>query len=210
MNPFDKQAPIPGIKHIVVIGSGKGGVGKSTVAINTAKSLDNKGRRVGLLDSDVYGPSLHRMLGALNQVPHVTEDQKLVPLQRQGLKLMGMGLLAQEDQPAIWRGPMLFKILHQFLFDTQWGELDYLIVDLPPETGDVPLSIAQKVPVSLAITVCTPQNVALADAKKAMAMFEQFQIPLFGVVENMSYLKMDDGEKRELFSTGTNRYLFEL
>jgi ATP-binding protein involved in chromosome partitioning len=201
MNPFLQQAPIKGVKHIIAVGSGKGGVGKSTIAANLALALAKRGQRVGLLDADIYGPSIPRMLGTQNQKPEITEDKKIQPVPRFGLKTMSLGYLIEENQAAIWRGPMLFKAMDQFFRDVNWGELDFLIVDLPPGTGDVGLTLAQKVPVSGAIVVVTPQNVALADAKKAIDMFERTNVPLLGVVENMSYFE-NHGEKVQLFPKG--------
>lgn len=188
-NPFEGQAPVPGIKKIIAIGSGKGGVGKSSVSINLATSLQNKGFKVGLLDADVYGPSIPRMMGALHQKPPINEEGKIIPITKYGIKLMSMGFLVEENQAVIWRGPMLFKAIDQFFKDVAWGELDYLLIDLPPGTGDVCLTIAQKVPVDGAIVVCTPQNIALVDASKAVDMFKKINIPILGVVENMSSFK---------------------
>lgn len=203
MNPFDQQAPIPGIKNIIVIGSGKGGVGKSTVSANVALALKNQGLSVGLLDADIYGPSVPRLFGALNQPPAVNEDKKIIPLQRFGIKLMSMGFLVSENDAMIWRGPMLFKAIDQFFNDVLWGDLDVLIIDLPPGTGDVALTIAQKVPVTGAITVCTPQNMALVDAKRAVDMFDRVNIPVVGVVENMSYfIPPGQEEPVQLFPKG--------
>tara|TARA_B100000749_G_scaffold280887_2_gene280009 strand:- start:68994 stop:69782 length:789 start_codon:yes stop_codon:yes gene_type:complete len=186
LNPFDTQAPVPGIKHILFVGSGKGGVGKSTVAANLALALKTKGCKVGLLDADIYGPSLPRMFGAINQNPEVNEDKKIFPIQRYGLKLMSIGFLVAEESSVIWRGPMLFKAMDQFFRDVIWGELDYLVIDLPPGTGDIPLTLAQKVPISGAVTVTTPQNLSLIDAKKALDMWERINVPNLGVVENMA------------------------
>ena len=202
MNPFQQQAPIPGVQHIVAIGSGKGGVGKSTVAVNVAMSLQKSGLKVGILDADIYGPSVPRMLGATSAKPEVSEGNKIQPVLRYGMKTMSLGYLVDEGQAAVWRGPMLFKAMEQFFRDVQWGELDYLIVDLPPGTGDVGLTLAQKVPVSGAVIVCTPQNVALADAKKAMDMFERTNVRVLGVVENMAYLQTANGERTQLFPKG--------
>ncbi len=202
-NPWNQQAPIAGIEKTIVIGSGKGGVGKSTVAANLAVALQKGGHKVGLLDADLYGPSLPRIMGALGQRPEMTEDQKILPLVRYGLKLMSMGFLIEENAAVVWRGPMLFKAIHQFLRDVQWGELDYLLVDLPPGTGDIPLSMAQKVPVDGAIVVCTPQNMALTDAKKAVDMFLKINIPILGVVENMaSFTPPGQSEALSLFPRG--------
>ena len=202
-NPFDQQAALPGIKNIIVVGSGKGGVGKSTVSANLALSLKNQGRKVGLLDADIYGPSVPRLFGTLNQAPPVNEDGKIEPLSRHGLKLMSMGFLVDESQAVVWRGPMLFKAIDQFFNDVNWGELDDLVIDLPPGTGDVMLTIAQKVPVNGAIVVSTPQNISLADAKKAIDMFERVSVPVLGVVENMAYMKpTPDSEEIQLFPKG--------
>lgn len=208
MNPFEQQAPIPGIKHIIAVGSGKGGVGKSTVSVNLAMALRHRGFQVGLLDADIYGPSIPRMLGALTARPEVTDDKKIIPVSRYGVKTMSLGYLVDEGQAAVWRGPMLFKAMDQFFRDVAWGELDFLVIDLPPGTGDVGLTMAQKVPVTGAIVVLTPQNIALADAKKAIDMFERTNVPLLGVVENMAYLKTPGGETVQLFPRGElDRYL---
>lgn len=203
MNPFAKQAPLPHIKNILVVGSGKGGVGKSTVAVNLASSLKHLEQKVALLDADIYGPSIPRMLGASFEKPALTEEGKIKPLRRFGLSLMSMGFLVDEGAAIIWRGPMLFKAMEQLLRDVEWGELDFLIIDLPPGTGDVALTIAQKVPVQGAIAVCTPQNIALADAKRALDMFERINVPVLGVVENMAGLQVPGlPEKVNLFPTG--------
>ena len=202
-NPFNQQAPIPGIKNIIVVGSGKGGVGKSSVSINLATSLKEKGFKVGLLDADVYGPSIPRMMGALHQKPPVDESGKIIPVVKYGIKLMSMGFLVEENQAIIWRGPMLFKAIDQFFKDVQWGELDYLLIDLPPGTGDVCLTIAQKVPVNGAIVVCTPQNIALVDASKAIDMFKKLNVPILGVVENMTSFTPPGSDKSyDLFPKG--------
>ena len=202
MNPFEKQTPIPGIKHIIAVSSGKGGVGKSTVATNLALALSKKSR-VGLLDADIYGPSIPRMMGALHQKPQITPEQRLEPITRYGLKMMSLGFLVEENAAVIWRGPMLFKAMDQFLREVNWGELDYLVVDLPPGTGDVQLSLAQKVPVSGALIVSTPQNISLIDVKRAIDMFQRVNIPIFGLIENMSYMiNPVNGEKIQLFPKG--------
>lgn len=201
-NPFDRQAPIAGVKKIILVGSGKGGVGKSTVAANLALALKNKNKSVGLLDADIYGPSVPRLFGAINQIPQVNEQSKIQPIIRHGLKLMSIGFLIDEGSAVVWRGPMLFKAMDQFFRDVLWGDLDYLIIDLPPGTGDVPLTVAQKVPVDGAIVVCTPQNLALVDAKKAIDMFDQVNVPLLGVIENMSYMLGPNGERLQLFAKG--------
>ncbi|MFN8848059.1 MAG: Mrp/NBP35 family ATP-binding protein [Bdellovibrionales bacterium] len=203
MNPFEQQTPIPGVKRILAVSSGKGGVGKSTVATNLALALKKMGRKVGLLDADIYGPSLPRMMGCLNQKPGITPEQKLLPLERYGIKCMSIGFMVDENAAIVWRGPMLFKAMDQFLRDVQWGELDDLVVDLPPGTGDVQLSLAQKVPVFGAVIVSTPQNISLIDVKRAVDMWERVKVPVLGVVENMSYwLNPDSGEKVQLFPKG--------
>ncbi len=202
MNPFDQQAPIQGVKHIIAVGSGKGGVGKSTVAANLAVGLKHRGHKVGLLDADIYGPSVPRLFGCLGQRPDVDSQSKIVPLTRFGVKLMSMGFMVDEDMPMVWRGPMLFKAMDQFFRDVAWGELDYLVIDLPPGTGDVALTMAQKVPVDGGVVVCTPQNMALADGKKAISMFAQVKIPVLGVVENMSFMTTPQGERVSLFPKG--------
>ena len=201
-NPFEKQAPVPGIRHIVVVGSGKGGVGKSTVALNLALGLGKLGFSIGILDGDIYGPSLPRLTGTVQQKPEMGEDQKIIPLRRFGLNLMSMGHLVDEDSPAVWRGPMLFKAIEQLFRDVRWGTLDVLLIDLPPGTGDVALTVAQKVPVSGGIVVSTPQNLSLVDTRKAVNMFRQIDIPLMGVVENMSYMRDSAGQKISLFPKG--------
>lgn len=206
-NPFEKQNAIPGVKHIIAVASGKGGVGKSTVASNLAVSLA-KHLKVGLLDADIYGPSVPRMLGCLQQKPEVDNDNKIQPLVRHSTKLMSIGFLVDEEAAIVWRGPMLFKAIDQFLRDVDWGDLDVLIVDLPPGTGDVQLSLAQKVPLSGAIIVSTPQNVALADVKKSIDMFKRINTPILGLVENMSYFLQNNNERIEMFPKGElNSYL---
>lgn len=202
MNPFDRQTSIPGVKKIIVVASGKGGVGKSTVSTNLALALRKYGS-VGLLDADIYGPSIPRMMGAINQKPTISNGTEINPVERYGLKLMSIGFLAEEGAAIVWRGPMLFKAMDQFFRDVKWGELDYLIIDLPPGTGDVQLSVVQKVPVAAAVIVSTPQNVALIDAKKAIDMFERTQVKIAGLVENMAYMiNPANGEKMQLFPKG--------
>ncbi|WP_413584876.1 Mrp/NBP35 family ATP-binding protein [Bdellovibrio sp. HCB274] len=202
-NPFEKQTSIPGVKHIIAVSSGKGGVGKSTVATNLAMALGRKAK-VGLLDADIYGPSIPRMLGSLSQKPQINPDtNQLEPIQRYGIKLMSIGFLIEENSAVVWRGPMLFKAMDQFLRDVNWGELDYLVVDLPPGTGDIQLTLAQKVPVAGAVLVSTPQNVALIDVKKAVDMFQRVNVPLLGMIENMAYMiNPVNGEKMQLFPKG--------
>lgn len=201
-NPFEKQTAIPGVKHIIAVSSGKGGVGKSTVSVNLSLALARK-NKVGLLDADIYGPSLPRMMGALNQKPVISADQKLEPLVRHGVKLMSIGFLVEEGAAVVWRGPMLFKAMDQFLRDVKWGDLDYLVVDLPPGTGDVQLSLAQKVPVGGALIVSTPQNISLIDAKKAIDMWNRTGVRILGVAENMSWMTNPaNGERIQMFPRG--------
>lgn len=202
-NPFDQQKPIPGVKHIIAVSAGKGGVGKSTVATNLALALSKK-YKVGLLDADIYGPSIPRMMGALGQKPQVTAENRIEPLVRYGMKLMSIGFLIEESAAVVWRGPMLFKAMDQFFRDVNWGELDFLLVDLPPGTGDIQLSLAQKVPVSGAVAVSTPQNIALIDVKKAIDMWKRTGVKMLGVIENMSYMLAPggSGEKIQLFPKG--------
>ena len=179
------RQPIPGVKNLVAIASGKGGVGKTTVAVNLALALAKLGHKVGLLDADVYGPNVPIMLGT-TQEPMATMDQRIIPVEVQGLKMISMGLLNPGDKPMIWRGPMLHSVITQFLRSVQWGELDYLLIDLPPGTGDVQLTLIQTVAVTGAVIVTTPSVVALADVRKAIEMFRQVNVEVLGVVENMS------------------------
>jgi ATP-binding protein involved in chromosome partitioning len=180
-----ERQPIPGVKNLVAVASGKGGVGKTTVAVNLALALSKLGHKVGLLDADVYGPNVPIMLGATQQ-PEATADKRIIPVQVQGLKMISMGLLNPGDKPMIWRGPMLHSVITQFLRSVVWGELDYLIIDLPPGTGDVQLTLIQTVAVTGAVLVTTPSTVALADVRKAIEMFRQVNVEVLGVVENMS------------------------
>uniref|UniRef100_A0A7C2VDS8 Iron-sulfur cluster carrier protein n=1 Tax=Hydrogenobacter sp. TaxID=2152829 RepID=A0A7C2VDS8_9AQUI len=203
-SPAFTRRRVPGIKHLIAVGSGKGGVGKSTVSANLALALSKLGYRVGLLDADIYGPSIPTIMGVKGERVHVDENNRIIPIEKYGLKLLSIGfLLPSEDTPVIWRGPMLMKAITQFLFDVNWGELDYLILDLPPGTGDVQLTLAQNVHMGGAIVVTTPQDVALADVKKAVAMFKEVQIPIVGVIENMAYFVCpDSGKKYYIFGKG--------
>jgi ATP-binding protein involved in chromosome partitioning len=185
-NPAEGRRPVEGVRNVVAVASGKGGVGKSTISANLAVALARTGARVGLLDADIYGPSVPTLFRLKGQKLS-GENGKIVPAEAHGLKIVSIGFLLEEDSPVIWRGPMLMKGLEQFLHGTRWGELDYLIVDLPPGTGDVQISLAQMTPVAGAVVVTTPQDLALIDVKKAVRMFEQVGVPILGVVENMSY-----------------------
>lgn len=198
---------IPGVKNIIAVSSGKGGVGKSTVAVNLAAALSADGARVGIMDADVYGPNVPLMLGAGYEQPEV-ENGKLRPIEAHGIKMISMAVLVPPDKPMILRGPMLHGVVRQFLADVNWGELDYLIVDMPPGTGDVQLSLAQLVPVQGAILVTTPQEVSLSDVRRAVKMFETVNVPVLGVIENMSYfIAPDTGNRYEIFGKGGGQKL---
>ncbi|MBZ5699227.1 MAG: Mrp/NBP35 family ATP-binding protein [Acidobacteriia bacterium] len=203
------QLPIEGVKNLVAVASGKGGVGKTTVAVNLALALKRLGAAVGLLDADVYGPNVPIMLGTEEQ-PRALNDRQILPVEAQGLKLISMGLLNPGDKPMIWRGPMLHSVMQQFLRSVVWGELDYLIVDLPPGTGDVQLSLIQIVPVTGAILITTPSVVALADVRKAIEMFRQVNVDILGIVENMSYFNCPHCQGRiDVFGHGEGRRIAE-
>ncbi len=198
---------IPGVKNIIAVSSGKGGVGKSTVAVNLAVALAADGAKVGLMDADVYGPNVPIMLGTGYDQPEVVNG-KLKPVEAHGVKMISMALLVPPDKPMILRGPMLHGVVRQFLSDVNWGELDYLIVDMPPGTGDVQLSLAQLVPVQGAVLVTTPQEVSLSDVRRAVKMFETVNVPVLGVIENMSYfIAPDTGNRYEIFGRGGGRKL---
>ena len=193
------------IRNAIAVGSGKGGVGKSTVAVNIAVSLAQSGARVGLLDADIYGPNIPTMLGVERLPP--PKGSKLVPAVAYGVKMISMGLLVKPGQPLIWRGPMLNSAIRQFLGDVEWGELDYLVVDLPPGTGDAALSLAQALPLSGAIIVTLPQLVSLEDASRGLQMFRTLEVPILGVIENMSYLDLPDGTRMDIFGSGGGEQL---
>ena len=198
------KQPIPGVQHLIAVGSGKGGVGKTTVAVNLAVALAGLGYKIGLLDADVYGPNVPLMMG-IQDMP-VVHDERIVPLEQYGVQLMSMGFLNPGDRPLIWRGPMLHSVVQQFVRGVEWGQLDYLIIDLPPGTGDVQLSLIQTVPLSGAIVVTTPSDVSLEDARKAVHMFRQVKVEILGLVENMSYLNCPHCDKRiDVFSYGGGR-----
>ncbi|MBT5862293.1 MAG: iron-sulfur cluster carrier protein ApbC [Gammaproteobacteria bacterium] len=194
---------VPGIKNIIAIASGKGGVGKSTVAVNVALALSASGAAVGVLDADIYGPSQPQMLGLSGEQPVSEDGKSMLPLEGHGLKVMSVGFLVNPDQPMVWRGPMVTSALNQLMHQTTWGELDYLIVDMPPGTGDIQLTLSQKVPVSGVVIVTTPQNIATLDARKGLAMFRKVSIPVLGVVENMStHICSSCGHAEAIFGSG--------
>jgi len=188
------------VRNAIAIASGKGGVGKSTVAVNLAVALAQSGARVGLLDADIYGPNIPTMMG-IDKLPPASPD-KLIPAESHGVQMMSIGFLVKPDQPLIWRGPMLHSAIRQFLTDVAWDELDYLIIDLPPGTGDAQLSLAQSLPLSGGVIVTLPQQVSLDDALRGLEMFRQLNVPILGVVENMSYLELPDGTRMDIFGTG--------
>lgn len=198
-----------GARNAVAVASGKGGVGKTTVAVNLAVALAQDGAAVGLLDADIYGPNVPLMLGVKGQRPRV-QDGKILPVEAHGIRIMSMAFLVPEEQPVIWRGPMLHGAIRQFLSDVDWGDLDYLIVDLPPGTGDVQLSLAQSIPLTGGVIVSTPQDVALADVVKGIGMFQTMKVPVLGVIENMSYfIAPDTGKRYEIFGHGGGRRVAE-
>ena len=193
---------LPGVKHTVAVASGKGGVGKSTVAVNLALALHQLGYRVGLLDADIYGPSIPMMFGLRSEQVQMRE-KRLLPLEKYGLRLMSLGFLVQDDSPLIWRGPMVHGVVQQFVRDVEWGELDFLVIDLPPGTGDAQLTLTQSIPLSGAVVVSTPQDIALLDARKGLRMFEKVGAPVLGFVENMSaFVCPSCGAEHAIFSTG--------
>ena len=193
--------PLPGVAHVVAVGSGKGGVGKTTVAVNLSVALAKLGYKVGLLDADIYGPNVPTMLGATRQ-PNVVGDNRIEPVQAHGVKFISIGLISPGDKPLVMRGPMLHQIIRQFLQQVEWGELDFLIIDLPPGTGDVVISLVQTVPLTGAVVVSTGSNVALEDARKALEMFHQVKVEVLGMVENMSQMTLPSGEVIDVFGAG--------
>jgi ATP-binding protein involved in chromosome partitioning len=198
--PQGPQA-LPGIQHIIAIGSGKGGVGKTTIAVNLAVSLAKLGHRVGLIDADIYGPNVPTMLGATRQ-PNILDGNQIEPLLAHGVKFISIGLISPGDKPMVMRGPMLHQIIKQFLQQVAWGELDYLLVDLPPGTGDVVISLVQTVPLTGAVVVSTGSSVALQDARKALEMFHQVNVEVLGLIENMSQMTLPDGTVLDVFGAG--------
>ncbi|HEX7652245.1 MAG TPA: Mrp/NBP35 family ATP-binding protein [Verrucomicrobiae bacterium] len=200
-NPFANQTKVPGVKRVIAVASGKGGVGKSTCSANLACALHHLGAKVGLLDCDIYGPSIPLMMGVYER-PTVNEQEQLVPPLAHGVKVMSIGLLLNDDQPVIWRGPMITKTIQQFLLAVSWGDLDYLLVDLPPGTGDAQLSLCQTVPLDGGVVITTPQEASLGVVRKGIAMFNKVNVPILGIVENMSYFTMPNGERVEIFGHG--------
>jgi len=199
------QEILPGVRNIVAVASGKGGVGKSTAAINLAMAFHREGASVGLLDADVYGPSMAMMFGIQGR-PDVSDKRRFVPLEGHGVKVLSMAFFSEPDKPVIWRGPMVHGLIQQFLKDVEWGELDYLVVDLPPGTGDAQLSISQLVPISGAVIITTPQDISLIDARKGLKMFQQLNVPVLGIIENMSFFICSNcGHRHEIFSHGGGR-----
>ena len=203
-NAWANQNKLPGINRVVAVASGKGGVGKSTVSVNLACALRHLGAQVGLLDCDIYGPSIPLMMG-INVKPTISPEEKLVPPAHHGVKLMSMGFLLEGDQPVIWRGPMIMKTIQQFVTQVAWGQLDYLLVDLPPGTGDAQLSLCQTVPLDGGVIVTTPQEASLGVVRKGIAMFGKVNVPILGIVENMSYFTAPNGERIEIFGHGGGR-----
>jgi ATP-binding protein involved in chromosome partitioning len=204
--PAPKPVAYPHLGHVIAISSGKGGVGKSTVASNLAIALAKQGARVGLMDADIYGPNIPRMMGV--NAPPPVENEKIIPLQAHGVKIMSLGFMIERDQPAIWRGPIIMKIITQFLRDVQWGELDYFLVDMPPGTGDAQLSLVQATMVHGAIIVTTPQEVASGDALRGAKMFQRVAVPVLGIIENMSYFICPNcAAKHRIFGSGGGKRL---
>jgi len=203
-NAWADKNKLPGINRVVAVASGKGGVGKSTVSVNLACALRHLGAQVGLLDCDIYGPSIPLMMG-IHEKPTISPEEKLVPPAGHGVKLMSMGFLLEGDQPVIWRGPMIMKTIQQFVTQVAWGQLDFLLVDLPPGTGDAQLSLCQTVPLDGGVIVTTPQEASLGVVRKGIAMFEKVNVPILGIVENMSYFTAPNGDRIEIFGHGGGR-----
>jgi ATP-binding protein involved in chromosome partitioning len=205
-SPMSKQAEIPGISAVIAVASGKGGVGKSTTALNLALGLRDLGLRVGLLDADIYGPSVPRLTG-IREKPQLTDDRKMIPIPRFGLAIMSIGFLVEEETAMIWRGPMVMSAITQMLRDVVWGSLDVLVVDMPPGTGDAQLTLAQNVPLKGAVIISTPQDLSLIDARRGLAMFQKVNVPVLGIVENMSYFQCPHcGTRSDIFGHGGARH----
>ena len=204
-SPMGKQVAIPGIANIIAVASGKGGVGKSTTALNLALALRDLGLRVGLLDADIYGPSVPRLIG-VNEKPKLNDAKKMIPIMRFGMPMMSIGFLVAEETAMVWRGPMVMSAIRQMLWDVVWGELDVLVVDMPPGTGDAQLTLAQQVPLRGAVIVSTPQDLALIDARRGIAMFKRVNVPVLGIVENMSmFICPNCGTRHDIFGHGGAR-----
>jgi ATP-binding protein involved in chromosome partitioning len=207
-SPDAARTPVPGVKNVIVVGAGKGGVGKTTVSVNLALALARHGSRVGILDGDIYGPNVPIMLGLQAQL--TTDGEKIVPAERYGVQTVSMGFFTKDEDAVIWRGPMLHSAVNQFFRDVRWTDVDYLVVDLPPGTGDVALSISQSVPVAGAVLVTTPQTVAVADTRRAVRMYQKLNVPTLGIVENMSYFACPGcGRESDLFGKGGGERLAE-
>jgi ATP-binding protein involved in chromosome partitioning len=205
-SPMSKQADIPGVAAVIAVASGKGGVGKSTTALNLALGLRDLGLRVGLLDADIYGPSVPRLTG-IHEKPKLNDDRKMIPIERFGLSIMSIGFLVEEDTAMIWRGPMVMSAITQMLRDVAWGTLDILVVDMPPGTGDAQLTLAQNVPLKGAVIISTPQDLSLIDARRGLAMFRKVNVPVLGIVENMSYFQCPEcGTRSDIFGHGGARH----
>lgn len=204
----EAQSKLPKVKYYIAVASGKGGVGKSTVAVNLAVAIAKKRKNVGLMDADIWGPSLPIMLGVKDR-PHATEQNKIVPLEKYGLKLISIGFLISDDETVIWRGPMVHGAIKQFIEDVEWEDTEYLVIDLPPGTGDAQLSIVQTAPLSGGLIVTTPQDVALVDVKRGVNMFRKLNVPILGIVENMSYLDVPGAEPVDIFGRGGGRRMAE-
>ena len=208
VSPDLNKAPVPGVKNVIAVGAGKGGVGKTTVAVNLALALAKTGSRVGIIDGDIYGPNVPMMLGVKSQLG--SDGEKIVPAEKYGVQVVSMGFLATDDAPIIWRGPMLHGVVRQFFFEVRWDNLDYLVIDLPPGTGDVVLSLSQTVFVAGAIVVTTPQQVSLADTRRAIAMYQKLNIPILGLIENMSHFVCPScGHESDIFGSGGGERLAE-
>ena len=205
-SPMSKQAEIPGVAAVIAVASGKGGVGKSTTALNLALGLRDLGLRVGLLDADIYGPSVPRLTG-IHEKPKLNDERKMIPIERFGLSIMSIGFLVEEDTAMIWRGPMVMSAITQMLRDVAWGTLDILVVDMPPGTGDAQLTLAQNVPLKGAVIISTPQDLSLIDARRGLAMFKKVNVPVLGIVENMSYFQCPHcGTRSDIFGHGGARH----
>jgi ATP-binding protein involved in chromosome partitioning len=211
--PFDgriKDSGLTSIKNVIAVASGKGGVGKSTVSVNIAVSMAKNGANVGLLDADVYGPNIPMMMGVEQLPAQDTSKGKITPAEAHGVKMVSIGFMVKPEQPIVWRGPMLHNAIRQFIQDVDWGEVDYLVVDLPPGTGDAQLSLAQTISITGGVIVTLPQQVSLEDARRGLEMFKQLDIPIIGIVENMSYLELPDGQKMDIFGSGGGKKLAEV